>query len=266
MCILILILREVSYVAILQHRGQITVYATELITAKPGAFIATAVPTKKGLKVRWFRIYRDMSKYQNGKIYKIVDVGYNKCYIGSTCESLSQRMARHRYAYNGFLRNTCKLMTSFHLFKEFGVENCKIELIELLPCESSMELRKREGHYIKNTECVNKIIAGRSVVEYEEEEKETRRERGKQSKKKQYWERPEYFKEKVRFYNESHKEEQKKRDKAHYEKNKQVILQKQSIVRMCECGSEFTHNHKARHCRTQKHQNYLKQLEEQKEI
>ena len=40
-----------------------------------------------------------MNKYQNGKIYKIVDVGYNKCYIGSTCEALSQRMARHRSNY-----------------------------------------------------------------------------------------------------------------------------------------------------------------------
>ena len=40
-----------------------------------------------------------MNKYHNGKIYKVVDVGYNKCYIGSTTESLSQRMARHRSAY-----------------------------------------------------------------------------------------------------------------------------------------------------------------------
>ena len=31
----------------------------------------------------------DSSKYQNGKIYKITDIGYSKCYIGSTCESLS---------------------------------------------------------------------------------------------------------------------------------------------------------------------------------
>ena len=38
----------------------------------------------------------DTNRYQNGKIYKITDVGYNNCYIGSTTESLSQRMARHR--------------------------------------------------------------------------------------------------------------------------------------------------------------------------
>ena len=45
-----------------------------------------------------------MNKYQNGKIYKIVDVGYNKCYIGSTCEALSQRMARHRSNYKRYLQ------------------------------------------------------------------------------------------------------------------------------------------------------------------
>ena len=41
----------------------------------------------------------DMNRYENRKIYKIVDVGYTKCYFGSTCEELSQRMARHRGAY-----------------------------------------------------------------------------------------------------------------------------------------------------------------------
>ena len=41
----------------------------------------------------------DTNRYKHGKIYKITDVGYNKCYIGSTCESLSQRMTRHRSNY-----------------------------------------------------------------------------------------------------------------------------------------------------------------------
>jgi hypothetical protein len=43
-----------------------------------------------------------MNRYENGKIYKIVDVGYNKCYIGSTCESLSKRMERHRKQYKEY--------------------------------------------------------------------------------------------------------------------------------------------------------------------
>ena len=47
-----------------------------------------------------------MNRYENGKIYKIVDTGYNKCYVGSTCESLSQRMARHRKDYARYLKET----------------------------------------------------------------------------------------------------------------------------------------------------------------
>ena len=37
-----------------------------------------------------------MNRYENGKIYKITDIGYNKAYVGSTCESLSKRIERHR--------------------------------------------------------------------------------------------------------------------------------------------------------------------------
>ena len=56
-----------------------------------------------------------MSKYQNGKIYKIVDVGYNKTYYGSTCESLSQRMTRHRAKYTAYLKGNITNTRSFDL-------------------------------------------------------------------------------------------------------------------------------------------------------
>ena len=75
-----------------------------------------------------------MSKYQNGKIYKIVNVGYNKCYTGSTCEELSQRMARHRHSYNTYLKSNNNLERSHLLFDEFGIENCLIILVEQYPC------------------------------------------------------------------------------------------------------------------------------------
>ena len=37
-----------------------------------------------------------INRYESGKIYNITNVGYNKYCIGSTCESLSKRMERHR--------------------------------------------------------------------------------------------------------------------------------------------------------------------------
>ena len=98
----------------------------------------------------------------NSKIYQITDIAYNKCYIGSTTEELSQRMARHRTNYKSFLNGNKKFMSSFDLFSEYGVENCKIELVEYFKCDSLGELRKREGEHIKKTECVNKYVAGRT--------------------------------------------------------------------------------------------------------
>ena len=113
-----------------------------------------------------------MNKYQNGKVYKIVDVGYKKCYIGSNCESLSQRMARHRRKYTAYLNGKAEHTRSFYLFDEFGVDNCKFELIQHYPCDENDELRKREGEYIRATECVNKQGAGRTHKQYYEENKD----------------------------------------------------------------------------------------------
>ena len=48
---------------------------------------------------RWFRIHKDMNQYHNGKIYNIVDVDYNKQYIGSTTESLSRRTTHLQCRY-----------------------------------------------------------------------------------------------------------------------------------------------------------------------
>ena len=107
-----------------------------------------------------------MNKSQNGKICKVVDVGYNKCYIGSTTESLSQRMARHHAAYFKCLRDGCVKLKPTVILEEYIVENCKIELIELYPRDSKIEQPRKEGDHIKCNICVNKIIAGRTVQEY----------------------------------------------------------------------------------------------------
>ena len=120
------------------------------------------------------------NKYHNGKIYKITDIGYNKCYIGSTTEELSQRMARHRADFKQFLRDGKRpYIRSYDLFNEYGVENCKIELIQYFPCDTLQELRKKEGEYIKDIECVNKLVAGRTKHEWHEDNKDKIKEQKK---------------------------------------------------------------------------------------
>ena len=160
-------------------------------------------------------INREMNKYENAKIYKIVDVGYNKCYIGSTCESLSQRMARHRNKYSSYQRSKSKFTTSFKLFDEYGLDNCKIELIENYPCSNVEELRRREGYYIKELDCVNKIIAGRTGKEYKQDNRD-------------------YYLEKKRENYERHQEEKINKAKEYYQQNKDYI-QERIECPICKC-------------------------------
>ena len=121
------------------------------------------------------------NKFHNAKIYQITDIGYNKCYIGSTTEELSQRMARHRSDFKQFLNGKAQgIVSSFNLFNEYGIENCKIELIEYFKCDTLQELRKREGEHIKNINCVNKAVAGRTKPEYQRDSRDKIKEYRKQ--------------------------------------------------------------------------------------
>jgi len=66
------------------------------------------------------------------------------------------------------------------LFDEYQFDNCKIELVEMFPCLSKRELEEREGYFIRNNDCVNKFIAGRTRKERYEDNKELKLEYQKQ--------------------------------------------------------------------------------------
>ena len=102
-----------------------------------------------------------MPDYQKGKIYKVVDIGYNKCYYGSTCEELSRRMAEHRKAYKRYKNEETNSTSVYALFEEYGIGNCKIELVELYPSNTKDEALAREGHYQRHNDCLHKYIADR---------------------------------------------------------------------------------------------------------
>ena len=87
-------------------------------------------------------------------------------------------MERHRSKYKQYLKGKEHTKTrSFVLFEEYGIDNCKIELIENCPCSTKEDLHRREGVFIKQTECVNKIVAGRTVEEYRKQNAEKVKER-----------------------------------------------------------------------------------------
>ena len=201
-----------------------------------------------------------MNRYENGKIYKIVDVGYNKCYIGSTCEKLSKRMDRHRNCYKRYLETGKGDTNALKLFDEYGVENCKIVLIENYPCNDKEDLLRKEGEHIRNTECVNKQVAGRTPQEYKQHYKE----RYKQQQKERYETNKELILKGNKEYREQHKEHIIQISKKYYQKNKDEILEKHKQPFYCECGGCCCYNVKARHFRSNKHKDWIKK-QEQKE-
>ncbi|NDG13840.1 MAG: hypothetical protein EB124_11920 [Betaproteobacteria bacterium] len=86
-----------------------------------------------------------MTNYKNGKIYKITSG--DKLYIGSTTQSLSQRLGGHRAA-NKFTNSNYNFVYN---------PDCQITLIELYPCNSREELLMRERYHIElNPNCINK--------------------------------------------------------------------------------------------------------------
>ena len=92
-----------------------------------------------------------MPDYSNSKIYMIeptCDYEEGDVYIGSTVRPLSERMSKHR--------SNKQKCNSKLLFLKYGIENCKIILIEEYPCETKEQLLKKEGEHIRNKKCVNK--------------------------------------------------------------------------------------------------------------
>jgi hypothetical protein len=178
------------------------------------------------------------SKYKSGKIYKITDIGYTKCYTGSTIDSLSSRMSKHRCNYKQYLNSNGGSCSAFNLFDEFGVQNCKIELIELASCNSRMELTRLEGKSIREYDCINKLIAGRTRSEYNHDMADVM----KQKRLSYYYENQEQECARSRLYKENNKERV-----ALYRKHHDATRC------ICECGTDVRRADINRHRKSHLH-------------
>jgi len=112
--------------------------------------------------------------YKNSKIYRIVCNETGLCYIGSTTQSLSKRLSRHKSSYKLFLQGKYGKLASFPIIEK---GNCEIILLEEYPCENKEQLHKRERYYIETIDCINKRIPTRPKDEYMKEYYANNRER-----------------------------------------------------------------------------------------
>tara|TARA_R110000868_G_scaffold75196_1_gene217179 strand:- start:2606 stop:3112 length:507 start_codon:yes stop_codon:yes gene_type:complete len=165
----------------------------------------------------------ETNKYQNGKIYTIRHPETDKFYIGSSTQSLSKRLAKHKGNYKCNPLDK-KLPTSKLLF-ELGVDDCYIELLENYPCNNKEELNKREGELMRlhKDNIINRCLAGRTKKEYD------------------------------KIYNEENKEKKKEQKKEYYEANKEKAKQ----LYTCVCGATIQHQAKPKHNKSKKHLEFM---------
>jgi len=90
------------------------------------------------------------------KLYKIWSPNGDLIYIGSTGQTLCRRYANHKSEFRRRKENQMLGCKSYLLFQAYGIDNCKIELIETFEASNIEERRKIEGEYIRNIQCVNK--------------------------------------------------------------------------------------------------------------
>jgi ADP-glucose pyrophosphorylase len=82
-------------------------------------------------------------------------------YYGHTIRTLTQRLSEHQSKHN---------KTNSKILIDKG--DAIIELVEHYPCENRTQASIKEGFYIKNNKCVNKVIPGRTDKEYRDDNKD----------------------------------------------------------------------------------------------
>jgi len=172
-------------------------------------------------------------------------------------------------------------------------EDYNIKLLKEYPCCNKKQLDREEGywtlHYKEQTDytCVNKHIAGRTIKEWREANKECLAEKHKEyrqinkekiaSKHKEWREaNPEYNKEwreanpeygkEYREANKDHIAEYRKEwseanpeyHKEYYEANKEHLTAYKKEKHECVCGGKYTTCSKATHEKSNRHQDYIK--------
>ncbi len=83
-----------------------------------------------------------MISYNNWKIYKIECASDDEgdIYIGSTTKKhLSQRMASHKSQYRNWKLGKIRKVTAFDIFDKYGLDNCKLVLLESVVANSKDE-------------------------------------------------------------------------------------------------------------------------------
>lgn len=184
-----------------------------------------------------------MSKYEHGKIYKIISSQSDKMYIGSTVSKyLCERMGQHKYA---FVHKNVKKCRANEIVQ---YDDAKIVLIENYPCKSRDELLQREQFWIDQhqNDCLNAHKAWKgpmSTQDYHKQKYERKKSEISLKSKERYAKNCEAIKQKAKEYRAQNQEK----------------IQAKKLERItCDCGIEILKSNISTHKKTKNHQEIMK--------
>jgi hypothetical protein len=180
------------------------------------------------------------NRYNNSKIYKICSNLTNKIYIGSTTQSIQQRLSEHAGNYKHYLKTNTHYISSYEIIK---LGDAFIVLLEQCNFNNKQQLERREGEIMKLNinNIINKHIAGRTLEEYLNDNKEILENRRKEYNKEYIIINAEHIKEKHKEYHINNAEHVSQNKKEYYNNNKEIIAEKikQYITNNAEKRKEY---------------------------
>jgi len=203
--------------------------------------------------------------YSKGLIYKIEHLDKpNLVYVGSTI-NFNKRKYKHKSNCNNEKEKDYNNKKYKMIRENDGWECFKMSVIKLYPCKTKIELEIEEEKCRKELQAtLNHYrchITEEERKEYQKEWCQTNYENNKEEilkNIKEYYENnSNKILEQKKEYYENNKEEIIEKSKNYYETNKEVILQKHKEKMTCICGKTFRCGNKARHEKTEKHQNFV---------
>lgn len=207
-------------------------------------------------------------RYKQGKIYMIESASTGLIYYGSTCMPLSKRLYGHKSDFKRYKDGRYAYLTSFKVIEQ---PDYKIVLVEEFPCENKNQLEAREGHFIRNNPCVNKVIPTTPEFKQEQYQLPENKERRSTYHHNYYTAHAQELIDSQKQYYQGNSEKIKERERKRYSNNRDIVIKKYNENRdeilaknkepiTCSCGQTIARHSKSKHMKSAFHLQYLETL------
>ena len=156
-----------------------------------------------------------------GRVYKVIHLDSELCYIGSTLDTIRSRWSGHKSKYKQWVKEGSRACSLYPYMGQYGVDRFKMVLIREYRVADKLQLRVFEQLAISRHKCVNvqaafQIIGKRSMARH-------------------------------------HAIIDVERAAGYRSANRDRIAAQQNQKHYCECGGKFTQQNRTKHLGTAKH-------------